>query len=613
MAHNSVSRTLNQGYPDFPPMSQATKTSPVHLTAAATGALPRYLLLAICIIYGLTGLFGRDPWKNEDAAGFGVMWQLGSGNLQDWLMPNIVGRPFSEDGPLVYWVGGLMIRLFGSWLGAPDASRLATALFYFATCAFIWYSTYLLGRRDEVQPFAFAFGGQPDARSYGRALADGALLIFLACVGLAVRGHETTAQVGQVCFIAFMLYGMVRSLDKPVQGSLWFGVGLAALCMASGPILAAALLAAALVAGAVSQPVPSKRLLTIGVPVALALVAVWMVVVYLGAADAEDGVTYIREWARYDRRTYGLPTLPTAGFIARNFLLFAWPVWPIAAFAWLSWRGMRRAPHMALPLAILGMLFLLLVLQRSPGDVQFILLLPPMAILAAFALPTLPRAAINAVDWFALLFFTIFGGTVWFMWIAKTTGWPPKVANNVFRQIPGFEHTFTISAVVIALAATVAWVLVVRWRLSRAPKQIWRPVVISAAGTTLMWVMAMTLWLPSINYGKTYRDVAKAAALALPSTYECVQPIRMGDAQLASFAYFGNIRFGGPGDGCDVLLRHDAVDYGAPSNVSHFEWRLIWEGRRPADRDERFRLYRLVDTSQAKSAQAPARRRLPRQ
>jgi 4-amino-4-deoxy-L-arabinose transferase-like glycosyltransferase len=89
-------------------------------------------------------------------------------------MPNIVGRPYSEDGPLVFWIGGGMIRLFGGWLGAPDAARLATALFYFATCALIWYSTYLLGRRDEVQPFAFAFGGQPDARSYGRALADGA-------------------------------------------------------------------------------------------------------------------------------------------------------------------------------------------------------------------------------------------------------------------------------------------------------------------------------------------------------------------------------------------------------------------------------------------------------
>jgi hypothetical protein len=36
--------------------------------------------------------------------------------------------------------------------------------------------------------------------------------------------------------------------------------------------------------------------------------------------------------------------------------------------------------------------------------------LPPMAVLAAFGLPTLTRATIKAIDWFALLFFTIFGG-----------------------------------------------------------------------------------------------------------------------------------------------------------------------------------------------------------
>lgn len=594
-------------------MSQAKTSSPVHLTAAATGALPRALLLAICIIYGLAGLFGRDPWKNEDAAGFGVMWQLGTGGVQDWLMPNIVGRPFSEDGPLVFWVGGLMVRLFGGWLGAPDASRLATALFYFGTCAFIWYTTYLLGRRDEVQPFAFAFGGQPDARSYGRALADGALLIFLACVGLAMRGHETTAQVGQVCFIAFMLYGLVRSLDKPVQGSLWYGVGLGALCLASGPILAAALLAATAIAAVVCRPLPARRLAAIGLPLALLIVAVWMAAVYFGATERDEAVGFIREWGRYDRRTYGAPTLASVGFIARNFFLFAWPVWPIAAWAWLSWRGMRRAAHVALPLSMLATLLLLLVLQRSPGDVQFILLLPPMAVMAAFALPTLTRGVINAVDWFALLFFTIFGGFVWFMWIARTTGFPPKIANNVYRQIPGFEHSFTAGAVVIALAVTLAWVLVVRWRLSRAPKQIWRPVVISAAGTTLMWVIAMTLWLPAINYAKTYRDVAQAASMALPATYTCVEPIRMGNAQLASFAYFGHIRFGGPNDGCDVLLRHDAVDYGPPGNISHFEWRLLWEGRRPADRDERFRMYRLVDVGRVTPPRSTQPRRLPRQ
>lgn len=593
-------------------MRQAN-TSPVQLTAAATGALPRALLLAICIIYGLVGLFGRDPWKNEDAAGFGVMWQLATGNLHDWLMPNIVGRPYNEDGPLVFWIGALMIRGFGGWLGAPDAARLATALFFFATCACIWYTTYLLGRRDEVQPFAYAFGGQPNARDYGRTLADGALLIFLACVGLAMRGHETTPQVGQVAFIALALYGMVRSLDKPIQGSLIYGAALGGLALASGPLLPLALLGGSAVCALVCKPLPWRRLGAIGIPLALLIVLAWMAAAYFGAADREEAVTFVREWSRYDRRSYGSPNMATFGFNMRNLFLYTWPVWPIAGWAWIAWTGMRRAPHVAAPLALLLPVLVLLFLQRSGGDVQFILLLPPMAVLAAFALPTLARGVINAIDWFALLFFTIFGGTVWFMWIAKTTGWPPRIARNVFRQLPGYQHEFTIAAVAFALAATVAWVLIVRWRLSRAPKQIWRPVVISAAGTTLMWVMAMTLWLPSINYGKTYRDVAQAAAMALPSAYQCVQPIRMGDAQLASFAYFGHIRFGGPNDGCDVLLRHDSVDYGEPGNLSHFEWRLIWEGRRPADRDERFRMYRLVDTARAVHARPDLpRRRLPR-
>jgi 4-amino-4-deoxy-L-arabinose transferase-like glycosyltransferase len=593
-------------------MRQAN-TSPVQLTAAATGALPRALLLAICIIYGLVGLFGRDPWKNEDAAGFGVMWQLATGNLHDWLMPNIVGRPYSEDGPLVFWIGALMIRGFGSWLGAADAARLATALFFFATCACIWYTTYLLGRRDEVQPFAYAFGGQPNARDYGRTLADGALLIFLACVGLAMRGHETTPQVGQVAFIALALYGMVRSLDQPIQGSLVYGAALGGLALASGPLLPLALLLGTALCALVCKPLPWRHLAAIGMPLALLIVAAWLVAAYFGAAEPEEAVAFVREWSRYDRRSYGSPNMATFGFNMRNLFLYTWPVWPIAGWAWIAWTGMRRAPHVAAPLALLLPVLVLLFLQTNAGDVQFILLLPPMAVLAAFALPTLARGVINAIDWFALLFFTIFGGTVWFMWIAKTTGWPPRIARNIFRQLPGFQHEFTIAAVAFALAATVAWVLIVRWRLSRAPKQIWRPVVISAAGTTLMWVMAMTLWLPSINYGKTYRDVAQAAAMALPPAYQCVQPIRMGDAQLASFAYFGHIRFGGPNDGCDVLLRHDSVDYGEPGNISHFEWRLIWEGRRPADRDERFRMYRLVDTARAVHPRPDLPRRLPRQ
>ena len=59
----------------------------VRLTASATRALPRWLLLTLCFVYAAFGLFGRDPWKNEDAAGFGVMWTMAKGGWHDWLLP----------------------------------------------------------------------------------------------------------------------------------------------------------------------------------------------------------------------------------------------------------------------------------------------------------------------------------------------------------------------------------------------------------------------------------------------------------------------------------------------------------------------------------------------
>ncbi|MHA6845680.1 ArnT family glycosyltransferase [Ralstonia syzygii] len=590
----------------------STRVSRVRLTASATSALPRWLLLAICVIYGLSGLFFRDPWKNEDAAGFGVMWSLATGNGQDWLMPNIVGRPFVQAGPLVFWIGGAFIRVFGQWMGPSDAARLTTALFFFVTCACIWYGAYLLGRRAEVQPFEFVFGGQPSPHDYGRTLADGALLIFLACVGLAQRGHETTPLVGALCFVALTLYGLIRALDRPVLGSLIYGFGIGCLSLAGGPILPLVVTLSVLATARVTRALPIKPLLTVALPVSLVLGWSWPAMAYLLAANPTDAVTFIREWARFDRHQYTGPTAHSLSYIARNLLPFAWPVWPLAAWAWKSWSGMRTAPHIALPLAILVPQFVLLLLQPQPGDDGFLLLIPPMAVMATFALPTLKRAAINAIDWFALLAFTLLGGFVWLVWIAKMTGYPAQIARNVFRLLPGYRPTFSWTALLCALLVTAAWVLIVLWRTSRVPKAIWRAVVISAAGTTLLWVLMMTLWLPTINYAKTYREVAQSAALALPRTYTCVQPIRIGDAQLASFAYFGHIRFGNPEDNCDILLRHDPYEYGDPSSIPNYEWRIIWEGRRPADRDEHFRMYRLTEAAKATHpppAPATSRRR----
>ncbi|OXI34877.1 UDP phosphate-alpha-4-amino-4-deoxy-L-arabinose arabinosyl transferase [Burkholderia sp. AU16741] len=576
----------------------------VRLTASATRALPRWLLLTLCLVYAAFGLFGRDPWKNEDAAGFGVMWTMAKGGWHDWLLPNLVGKFITTDGPLGYWLGALSIRGLDPWVDASNASRVDTGVLFCIACAFVWYAAYLLGRRAEVQPFKYAFGGEPEPRDYGRTLADGALLVLVACFGLAERGHETTPQLAQFAWIAMLVYGIVRGIDKPLQGALWGGLAMGLVALSGNPVLVVALLAGTAALWLVTPEMRNLRLPLVGLPLAAAIFALWPLAAFVAAPD--DAAWFFNQWIHGSLMRFSGPPTAVLGYAAKNLPLFTWPAWPLAIWAWWSWAGMRRRAHIAIPLSVAVPLVALVILQSQQSNRMYMLLLPPLAVLATFALPTLKRGAINAIDWFAVLSFTILGTFVWLVWLASLTGFPHPLARNLARLVPGYEPHFKILSFICAVIVTVCWCFLARWRVSRQPKVLWRSVVLSSAGTTLMWVLLMTLWLPIVNYGRTYRDVAQQIAVHLPSDYECISPVRLGDAQIATFAYFGNMHFDFSGD-CDVILRQDRSDFGEPSAMSQYVWRLVWEGRRVADRDERFRLYERIERPKT-----PVKRRPPR-
>ncbi|WP_155648627.1 ArnT family glycosyltransferase [Burkholderia pseudomultivorans] len=576
----------------------------VRLTASATRALPRWLLLTLCIVYAAFGLFGRDPWKNEDAAGFGVMWTMATGSWHDWLLPNLVGKFITTDGPLGYWLGALSIRALAPWVDASNASRVDTGVLFCVACAFVWYAAYLLGRRAEVQPFKYAFGGEPEPRDYGRTLADGALLILVACFGLAERGHETTPQLAQFAWIAMLVYGIVRGIDKPMQGALWWGLAIGLVALSGNPVLVVALLAGTAVLWLVTPEMRNLRLPVVGLPLAAAIFALWPLAAHVAAPD--DAAWFFNQWIHGSLMRFSGPPTAVLGYAAKNLPLFTWPAWPLAIWAWWSWAGLRRRAHIAIPLSVVVPLVALVILQSQQSNRMYMLLLPPLAVLATFALPTLKRGAINAIDWFAVLSFTILGTFVWLVWLASLTGFPHPLARNLARLVPGYEPHFNALSFICAVIVTVCWFMLARWRVSRQPKVLWRSVVLSGAGTTLMWVLLMTLWLPIVNYGRTYRDVAQQIATHLPADYECISPVRLGDAQIATFAYFGDMHFDFSGD-CDVILRQDRSDFGEPSAMSQYVWRLVWEGRRVADRDERFRLYERIERPKT-----PVKRRPPR-
>ena len=575
----------------------------IRLTAAATSTLPRFVLVLITAIYGLLGIFGRDPWKNDDAAGFGAMWTLANGSWIDWLLPHIDGRSEILAGPLPYWFGASLIGVFGPLMGPTNAAGLYSATCFFLSCIAIWHASYLLGRRPEVQPSAFALGGQPKPRDYGRTLADSALMIFLACVGLALRAHETTPALAQLLGVSTVLYGMVRGLDKPLQGGSWTGLGLAVIALSASLWLFVLIFIGLIISLIICEVKPHPRWLASAWLVALLGISVWPFLWWLSDLSTGQMQAAWQAWWSNDDMQLVISG-KSSGFLARNLPLYAWPVWPLALWSIWFWRkgannplGGIRNPNMALPLGILITVLVYQTHLQALSEQSLLLIIPPLVIWACFSLPIIKRSVISFIDWFALLTFTLVGAFIWVMWFAMTTNFPAGLARNIAKKVPGFVPEFSWLALIAAIVVTALWVSVVKWRTSRAPKVIWRAVVISAAGTTLTWVLLMTLWLPTINYAKTYRDVAQRLVQVVPPQSLCINSTHLGDGQLASFIYFTKLKFKDDVN-CDLWISNQPGEARKRAKQLNKNLELIWEDRRVSDRSERLRLYKVLSHAQ---------------
>lgn len=569
---------------------------PLKLTAAATANMPRFIMVALTLIYAISGLFNHDPWKNEDAQGFGVMWMLAHGHLQDWLFPHISGRETIVGPPLPYWLGALSIHYIGPLFGEVNAARLISGICFAATTLLIWYSTYLLARRSEVQPMAFAFGGEPTPKEFGKTIADGALLIFLACVGLAIRVHEASPLVLELFGLSLLLFGTIRGFDKPLQGGGIAGLALGIVAL-SGNLWMSLFLC---IASLISFHIRNKKInftwsLTL-ISCFFVVLSIWPMLWYFSDASSALVEKALHVW--WGKQVFqDFMTLGSLKFLAINFWGYTWPVWPLCFWSIYIWAKIGRQSlnthHLMIPGCILITQIIVFLFHQDLSERYLMLLVPPMSILAAFGLPFLKRGLISFIDWLSLLSFTLLAGFIWVIWLAKLTGFPESTANNVARYIPGFVAQFNLLDFVIALGITGIWILIVRWRVSRAPKVIWRCLVISASGTTLMWVLLMTLWLPTINYAKTYQPVAQRFASALPKKYTCIDSSFLGDAQLASFVYFTKLPLADDPQ-CDLMLTHSSAEARAVAILQQKGLTLLWEDRRDSDRAERLRLYRVT-------------------
>ena len=572
---------------------------PVRLSAAATLALPRWALFALGLMYILPGLIGRDPWK-EDAGSFGIMLTMAHGGLADWLAPNIAGLPVADSAPLAFWFGALCIKLFGWLLGDVMAARVSTIGVFALGTISVWFTAFHLGRRADAQPLRLAFGGQPEPDDYGRTLADTAALIYLGCLGLLVFSHETLAVTLQGALVASFFYRAVRYVEAPsLRNAALIGLTLGALILTHGWLTPLTLvLALFLCTRFLDIPAAqTARNLAFAAGVALLLACIWIVPATLMRPYQQAPVQH---WLAWSLTQVGLPSVLSINAFLRVGIWFFWPAWPFAAWAIYAWRRQDKLLHIVLPLSFVGALTVLILCDPIPENGDLLKLLAPLAIMAAFGLPTMKRGAINAIDWFSVMVLTMLCALLWLFWVGKLTGWPAQFSKNLLKLLPGYTPAFDLFGFAVAAAATVGWIMLVHWRISRQPAVLWRAVVLSSGGLIMLWVIVMTLFLPEANYRKGYAGMARDLSASLPPGLpagDCIET-NVGPAQRASLAHFGKLPFARADSGqCGLLLvQYSLRLHGDKERALRdpARWTLLWSGQRPSDKDERFRLYQRV-------------------
>ena len=545
--------------------------NPALVTQRAVQRLPRLALALFCAAYVIPGVFGRDPWRNADITAFGYMVNLAEGRSA-WFLPTVAGVP-SDSALLPYWLGAVFVKALGPVLGAPVAARIPFALLLVATLVLVWYSSYHLARTEAAQPLPFAFGGEADPIDYARAIADGALLALIATLGLLQLGHETTPELAQLASVSLYLYALSATPFRGWTPRAAVLVALPALAASGAPAVALGLGMVGLVSSALSDHAPARRFLGwIALATALGALAAW----WLGA------------WG------WRVGSYRSAGQILALGKLFAWFMWPAWLLGlWTLWRWRRHwlRRHIAVPFGCVAV-SLVACVAMGGSDRALMLALPPLAVLASFALPTLQRSTAAAIDWFSVFFFSVCALAIWVVYVAMQTGVPRQPAANLARLVPGFAPAFSMAALLVAMAGSAAWVWLVRWRTGRHRHALWKSLVLPASGVALCWLLLMTLWLPPLDYARSYRALVERLAPHLPRT-GCIAAVDLPTGQLAALEYLGRYRVDAatPPDrtACDVLLR---LESRSRPKAALPGWTRIAQARRPNDRDESTGVYR---------------------
>jgi hypothetical protein len=538
------------------------------VTQDSVSRLPRVGLLLLCVLYGVPGFFAHDPWRDAET--------------QALIKMLAKATPFD----LTTVLGSLSIQAFTPMLDAALAARVPFLLLLWGSFAMLWYACYHFARHEAAQPAALPFGGEAITVDYARAVADGSLLTFMACLGLAEKGHQASELMGQLFAMCVLLYGLACHQHEPVKSPFALIGAALLLCGFGAPGLGIICFAGVALLHTNQAQRSASYLGALMLAAALCSIT-WLI--SSGPSTQHLSAASLSEWLSL-----------MVWFLWPGWLIVVVGIWRLRAHRMNSSDAVKHAPlmsrmglHLSVPLLVFVLAALRALFAPDQDDALFIAL-PALAVCAALMLALMPRSMLAAIDWFALALFTGTALLVWLLWTAAQTGTPTPISNNIERFYPGFRTAqawpFQTALFVMAVAATLAWLALMVWRTSRARKPLWKGMVLTAGGVTLSWLLLQTLGAPMLNASRSYATLVADIDKAVPAG-SCIHAINLNETQQFLLSWKSRVVYQNNAQCAYAIVRHNRAQ--TPNFfLPHQGWQLQASLRRPTERDEIFSLFK---------------------
>ena len=527
-----------------------------------------FLSLCMVLVWLAAGLFGRDPWKPDEAYTVGVVLHIAQ--TGQWVVPVLAGEPFMEKPPLFFVTAAAFSKVLRDAMPLHEAARFATVFYVVLTVSFVYATA---------------------RRSYGADAAWRALLILVGCIGYLQPAHLLVTDNSLVAGVAMAIYGLTMAPERPAVAGLLAGTGAGIAFLSKGLIgpgfvgVTAALLS---LAPQWRKAEYVRTLLIAGFALAPWAI-IWPWLLYRESPALFHDWLVLNNFGRYIGSARLGPETDHWMFV-KVLPWFALPALPLAVWnLWDTWRSRARAwqsPGVLVPLVAACVIFAVLSSARNQRYLYGVPMLVPLALLASLAPPA--RWLALTVQRLGLALCVLGAAILWSGWLMLLNRSPAAIADRLLAQRPGFEPAIDPLVLFLAFVLTVAAAWTLRARIGSSK---W--IVVWGTAVTLNWALFTTLWLPYLEYGNSYRALVSELAAHVPPGVNCLANHNLGEPQRAMLEYFaGIVTYRDDttrGKDCELVLVQ--VSRRRVFTLDANEWQPVWNGSRPGDRHERLWLF----------------------